>query len=258
MCLTYKLILSKHLKIANKSIMKVDVLAIGAHPDDVELGCSGTIAKEISKGKSVGILDLTRGELGTRGSSEIREEEARLAADILNVSFRENLEFKDGFFKNDKEHQLKLIKLIRKYRPDLILCNAPDDRHIDHPKGAKLVIDSCFLSGLKKIETIDDGVVQEPWRPINIYHYIQWKSLKPDFVVDISNHFKTKIKAVKAFKSQFYDGNETVHSTPISTKNFLDSIEYRARDLGRLTNVDYGEGFISARLPLIENISDLK
>ena len=133
-----------------------------------------------------------------------------------------------------------------------------DDRHIDHPKGANLVVDACFLSGLKKIETIDDGVVQEPWRPINIYHYIQWKSLKPDFVVDISNHFKTKIKAVKAFKSQFYDGNETVHSTPISTKNFLDSIEYRARDLGRLTNVDYGEGFISARLPLIENISDLK
>ena len=238
--------------------MKVDILAIGSHPDDVELGCSGTIAKEISNGKRVGIIDLTRGELGTRGSAEIREKEANQAAEILKVSFRENLNFKDGFFKNDEEHQLKLIQVIRKYRPDFILCNAPDDRHIDHPKGAKLVVDACFLSGLEKIESTLEGNKQEPWRPNNIYHYIQWKSLKPDFVVDISNHFKTKIKSVKAFKSQFYDGNETVHNTPISTKNFLDSIEYRARDLGRLTNVDYGEGFIAARIPLVENISELK
>ncbi len=238
--------------------MKVDILAIGSHPDDVELGCSGTIAKEISIGKRVGIIDLTRGELGTRGSAEIREKEANQAAEILKVSFRENLNFKDGFFKNDEEHQLKLIKVIRKYRPDFILCNAPDDRHIDHPKGAKLVLDACFLSGLEKIESTLEGNKQEPWRPNNIYHYIQWKSLKPDFIVDISNHFKTKIKSVKAFKSQFYDGNETVHNTPISTKNFLDSIEYRARDLGRLTNVDYGEGFIAARIPLVENISELK
>tara|TARA_Y100001958_G_scaffold80219_1_gene54191 strand:- start:99 stop:815 length:717 start_codon:yes stop_codon:yes gene_type:complete len=238
--------------------MKVDILAIGSHPDDVELGCSGTIAKEISNGKRVGIIDLTRGELGTRGSAEIREKEANQAAEILKVSFRENLNFKDGFFKNDEEHQLKLIQVIRKYRPDFILCNAPDDRHIDHPKGAKLVVDACFLSGLEKIESTLEGNKQEPWRPNNIYHYIQWKSLKPDFIVDISNHFKTKIKSVKAFKSQFYDGNETVHNTPISTKNFLDSIEYRARDLGRLTNVDYGEGFIAARIPLVENISELK
>ena len=240
------------------SNLNVDILAIGAHPDDVELGCSGTIAKEIAFGKKVGIIDLTRGELGTRGSAEIRDSEAKKAASILGVSFRQNLSFKDGFFTNDKAHQLELIKVIRKYKPKIVLCNAIDDRHIDHPKGANLVVDSCFLSGLKKIETIEDGVVQDPWRPINIYHYIQWKSLKPDFVVDISDHFQTKIKAVKAFKSQFYDGNETVHSTPISTKNFLDSIEYRARDLGRLTNVDYGEGFIASRLPLIENISDLK
>ena len=238
--------------------MKVDILAIGSHPDDVELGCSGTIAKEISNGKRVGIIDLTRGELGTRGSAEIREKEANQAAEILKVSFRENLNFKDGFFKNDEEHQLKLIQVIRKYRPDFILCNAPDDRHIDHPKGAKLVVDACFLSGLEKIESTLEGNKQEPWRPNNIYHYIQWKSLKPDFIVDISDHFKTKIKSVKAFKSQFYDGNETVHNTPISTKNFLDSIEYRARDLGRLTNVDYGEGFIAARIPLVENISELK
>ena len=238
--------------------MKIDILAIGAHPDDVELGCSGTIAKEIANNKKVGILDLTKGELGTRGSAEIREKEANDAAKILNVAFRENLNFKDGFFKNDEEHQLKLIQVIRKYRPDIILCNAIDDRHIDHPRGAKLVIDSCFLSGLKKIVTEYNNKEQEPWRPLNIYHYIQWKNLKPDFVVDISNFFEIKIKAVKSFKSQFYNEKESVHNTPISTKNFLDSIEYRARDLGRLTNVDYAEGFISARLPLIDSISVLK
>ena len=238
--------------------MKIDILAIGAHPDDVELGCSGTIAKEIANNKKVGILDLTMGELGTRGSAEIREKEANDAAKILNVAFRENLKFKDGFFKNDEEHQLKLIQVIRKYRPDIILCNAIDDRHIDHPRGAKLVIDSCFLSGLKKIVTEYNNKEQEPWRPLNIYHYIQWKNLKPDFVVDISNFFEIKIKAVKSFKSQFYNEKEPVHNTPISTKNFLDSIEYRARDLGRLTNVDYAEGFISARLPLIDSISVLK
>ena len=238
--------------------MKIDILAIGAHPDDVELGCSGTIAKEIANNKKVGILDLTKGELGTRGSAEIRETEANDAAKILNVAFRENLNFKDGFFKNDEKHQLKLIQVIRKYKPDIILCNAIDDRHIDHPRGAKLVIDSCFLSGLKKIVTEYNNKEQEPWRPLNIYHYIQWKNLKPDFVVDISNFFEIKVKAVKSFKSQFYNEKEPVHNTPISTKNFLDSIEYRARDLGRLTNVDYAEGFISARLPLIDSISVLK
>ena len=240
------------------SNLNVDILAIGAHPDDVELGCSGTIAKEIASGKKVGIIDLTRGELGTRGSAEIRDSEAKKAARILGVSFRENLSFKDGFFTNDKAHQLELIKVIRKYKPKIVLCNAIDDRHIDHPKGAKLVVDSCFLSGLKKIETNNDGVDQNPWRPENIYHYIQWKNLNPDFVVDISEYFDTKIKSVKAFESQFYNGNESVHDTPISTKNFLDSIEYRARDLGRLTGVEYAEGFIASRLPRIESISDLK
>ena len=240
------------------SDLNVDILAIGAHPDDVELGCSGTIAKEIALGKKVGIIDLTRGELGTRGSAEIRDSEAKKAAGILGVSFRENLNFKDGFFTNDEVHQLELIKVIRKYKPKIILCNAIDDRHIDHPKGAKLVVDSCFLSGLKKIETNHDGVDQNPWRPENIYHYIQWKNLNPDFVVDISEYFDTKIKSVKAFKSQFYNGNESVHDTPISTKNFLDSIEYRAKDLGRLTGVEYAEGFIASRLPRIESISDLK
>ena len=240
------------------SNLNVDILAIGAHPDDVELGCSGTIAKEIALGKKVGIIDLTRGELGTRGSAEIRDSEAKKAAGILGVLFRENLNFKDGFFTNDETHQLELIKVIRKYKPKIILCNAIDDRHIDHPKGAELVVDSCFLSGLKKIETNHEGVDQNPWRPENIYHYIQWKNLNPDFVVDVSEYFDTKIKSVKAFKSQFYNGNESVHDTPISTKNFLDSIEYRAKDLGRLTGVEYAEGFIASRLPIIESISDLK
>ena len=240
------------------SNLNVDILAIGAHPDDVELGCSGTIAKEIALGKKVGVIDLTRGELGTRGSAEIRDSEAKKAAGILGVSFRENLNFKDGFFTNDELHQLELIKVIRKYKPKIILCNAIDDRHIDHPKGAKLVVDSCFLSGLKKIKTNNEGTDQNPWRPENIYHYIQWKNLNPDFVVDISEYFDTKIKSVKAFKSQFYNGNESVHDTPISTKNFLDSIEYRAKDLGRLTGVEYAEGFIASRLPRIESISDLK
>ena len=240
------------------SDFNIDILAIGAHPDDVELGCSGTIAKEISDGKKVGILDLTRGELGTRGSVDIRDSEAKDAAKILGVSFRENLNFKDGLFTNDAAHQMKLIEIIRKYRPKIILCNAIDDRHIDHPKGAKLVIDSCFLSGLKKIKTSVQGIDQAPWRPDNIYHYIQWKNIKPDFVVDITGYIETKLKAVKAFKSQFYNGNETVHDTPISTKNFLDSIEYRAQDLGRLTGVDYAEGFTASRLPLIDKISDLK
>ena len=240
------------------SDLNVDILAIGAHPDDVELGCSGTIAKEIALGKKVGIIDLTRGELGTRGSAEIRDSEAKKAAGILGVSFRENLNFKDGFFTNDEVHQLELIRVIRNYKPKIILCNAIDDRHIDHPKGAKLVVDSCFLSGLKKIKTNNEGVDQNPWRPENIYHYIQWKNLNPDFVVDISEYFDTKIRSVKAFKSQFYNGNESVHDTPISTKNFLDSIEYRAKDLGRLTGVEYAEGFIASRLPIIESISDLK
>jgi len=240
------------------SDLNVDILAIGAHPDDVELGCSGTIAKEIALGKKVGIIDLTRGELGTRGSAEIRDSEAKKAAGILGVSFRENLNFKDGFFTNDEVHQLELIRVIRNYKPKIILCNAIDDRHIDHPKGAKLVVDSCFLSGLKKIKTNNEGVDQNPWRPENIYHYIQWKNLNPDFVVDISEYFDTKIRSVKAFKSQFYNGNESVHDTPISTKNFLDSIEYRAKDLGRLTGVEYAEGFIASRLPRIESISDLK
>lgn len=236
----------------------IDILAIGSHPDDVELGCGGTIAKEISMNKSVGIIDLTQGELGTRGNKEIRLKESTEASKILNVSFRENMHFRDGFFKNDEEHQIELIKKIRKYRPRIILCNAPSDRHIDHPKGAQLVIDSCFLSGLKKISTRLDNEEQQPWRPKNIYHYIQWNNLKPDFVVDISDFINIKLNVVKSYKSQLYDSDKkSQDNTPISTKNFLESVEYRAKDLGRLTGVDYAEGFIANRVPITESISEL-
>ena len=237
--------------------MKLDILAFGAHPDDVELGCSGTIAKEITNGKLVGIVDLTRGELGTRGTAETRDSEAKDAANILGVSVRENLKFADGFFVNDKKHQIEIIKVLRKYRPEIVLCNAIDDRHIDHGKGSSLVSDACFLSGLKKIETEVDGVSQEQWRPKVVYHYIQWKNLSPDFVVDITGHIETKMKAVHAYKTQFYDADSKEPETPISSKNFTDSIKYRARDLGRLIGVEYAEGFTSERFPAVDSISDL-
>lgn len=237
--------------------MKLDILAIGAHPDDVELGCGATIAKEISLGKKVGILDLTRGELGTRGSAEIRDKESKEAGEILGVSIRENLAFADGFFLNDKEHQIEIIKIIRKYRPAIILCNSVDDRHIDHPKGSELVSDACFLSGLMKIDTSLNGEKQKAWRPKQVYHYIQWKNLEPDFVVDISGFIETKIKAVKAYGSQFYDPNSKEPSSPISSKNFIESIEYRAQDLGRLVGVDYAEGFNSERYVAVKSFDNL-
>jgi len=236
---------------------KLDILAIGAHPDDVELSCSATIAKEISLGKNVGILDLTRGELGTRGSAEIRDEEARKAAKILGVSVRENLKFEDAFFVNDKKHQLEIIKVIRKYKPEIVLCNAIDDRHIDHGKGSKLTSDACFLSGLRKIETTLDGENQEPWRPKHVYHYIQWKNIEPDFVVDVSEFMDIKMEAVKAYSSQFFDPKSNEPVSPITSKNFLDSIKYRAQDLGRLIGKDYAEGFTVERFVAVNKLDDL-
>ena len=237
---------------------KIDILAIGAHPDDVELGCAGTIAKEISNGKKVGIVDLTRGELGTRGDVKTRDTESNNAAKLLGVEFRENLNFSDCFFVNDKKHQIKLVEIIRKYRPDIIIGNAIQDRHIDHSKASKLIADACFLSGLKKVSTKHNSKLQDPWRPVNVYHYIQWNNNKPDFVVDISDFIKNKLDAVMCYKTQFYNPNDSSESTPISTKNFLDSIEYRARDLGRLTGVEYAEGFNTLRIPIVDYISDLK
>jgi bacillithiol biosynthesis deacetylase BshB1 len=237
--------------------MKLDILAFGAHPDDVELGCGGTLAKEIALGKKVGIIDLTRGELGTRGSASLRDKEACNAKEILGVSIRENLAFADGFFINDKKHQLEIIKVLRKYQPDIVLCNAIDDRHIDHPKGSKLVSDACFLSGLLKISTNFEGKEQEKWRPKHVYHYIQWKNIEPDFVVDISGYIDIKVNAVMAYSSQFYDPKSKELETPITSKNFIDSIVYRAQDLGRLIGVEMAEGFTVERYAAVESLSDL-
>ena len=237
--------------------MKLDILAFGAHPDDVELGCGGTIAKEIALGKKVGIIDLTRGELGTRGSAEIRDQEANDAAVILGVAARENLNMRDGFFENDERHQMKIIQMIRKYQPEIVLCNAIEDRHIDHAKGSKLVSDACFLSGLLKIETVLEGVNQMAWRPKLVYHYIQWKNITPDFVVDITGFSDKKLAAIMAYRSQFYNPNTNEPTTPIATKNFLDSIHYRAQDLGRLIGTDFAEGFTVERHLAVNSLSDL-
>ena len=240
--------------------MKLDILAIGAHPDDVELGCGATIAKEIANGKKVGIIDLTRGELGTRGTAETRDEESTKAAKILGVVTRTNMEFADGFFINDKLHQLELIKMIRKYRPEIVLCNAIDDRHIDHAKASNLVSDACFLSGLLKIDTKnpDEDDWQEPWRPKHVYHYIQWKNIEPDFVLDVTGFMDKKMEAVLAYKTQFFDPTSKEPETPISSSNFTDSIAYRARDLGRLINVEHGEGFTVERYVAVDSLYDLK
>lgn len=238
--------------------MKLDILAFGAHPDDVELGCGATVAKEVSSGKKVGIVDLTRGELGTRGSAEIRDKEAANAAEILGVSVRENLRFRDGFFVNDETHQLEIIKMIRKYQPEIVLCNAIDDRHIDHGKGSRLVSDACFLSGLRRIETSLNGTIQKAWRPKLVYHYIQWKNIEPDFVVDVSDFMQTKLDAVMAYSSQFYDPNSKEPVSPIATKNFTESIEYRAKDLGRLIFSEYAEGFTVERYVAVNSLTDLK
>ena len=238
--------------------MKLDILAFGAHPDDVELGCSGTIAKEVSLGKKVGIIDLTRGELGTRGSVEIRNSESAKASEILGVVVRENLDMRDGFFVNDETHQLKVIEMIRKYQPEIVLCNAITDRHIDHGKGSKLVSDACFLSGLRQIKTELNGEAQEAWRPKVVYHYIQWQNVEPDFVVDISKFMDKKMESVLAYGSQFYDPKSNEPVTPITSKNFLDSVKYRAEDLGRLVGVEYAEGFTTERYLAVNSLGDLK
>ena len=237
--------------------MKLDILVFGAHPDDVELSCGATIAKEISLGRTVGIVDLTRGELGTRGTAEIRDEEAENAGKILGVSVRENLRFRDGFFTNDEAHQREVIRMIRKYQPEIVICNAVDDRHIDHGKGSKLVSDACFLSGLIKIETQEEGAFQDAWRPKLVYHYIQWKNLTPDFVVDVTGFMDIKVASLMAYKSQFYDPDSNAPVTPIATKNFKDSILYRAQDLGRLINTDYAEGFTVERYLAVNSLGDL-
>ncbi len=226
--------------------MKLDVLAIGVHPDDVELGCSGTLINELKRGKKTGILDLTQGELGTRGTIETRYAEAAAAAEIMGVQVRENLRMRDGFFKNDEAHQLQLIKYIRKYQPDVILANALDDRHPDHGRAGHLIADACFLSGLVKVETFDqNGQLQPKWRPKYILHYMQDWYHEPDLIVDISDSFEQRMKAVEAYTTQFHTSTSDAGGlqTYISTPDFLESVIGRARLLGKRIGVKYGEGF---------------
>ncbi len=232
--------------------MKLDILVFGAHPDDVELGCGGTVIKEVKAGKKVGIIDLTRGELGTRGTAETRTAETKKATDIMGVAIRENMNFKDGFFKDDEEHKLALIEKIRKYQPEIVITNAVSDRHPDHPRASQITVDACFLAGLEKIET-----GQETWRPKAIYHYIQFNDLTPDVVVDISSEMKGKLEAVKAYATQFFNPESKESETIISSQGFLDSVTYRAKDLGRQSNCEFAEGFIAHQLPKVESILEL-
>ena len=236
---------------------QIDILVFVAHPDDVELGCSGTILLQVSLGYKVGVIDLTRGELGTRGSVNIRNSEAEIASRKMGISFRKNLDFKDGFFDNNENNRLEIIKCIRYYQPKIIICNAPDDRHPDHGRGASLVYDASFLAGLEKIVTNYNGVLQTPFRPNILYHYIQYKDLKPDFIVDISQFMNKKMDVIKSYKSQFYNPESDEKETLISQKNFLELITNRASDLGRFISVDYAEGFLVRRYIGVDNLFNI-
>jgi len=233
--------------------MKLDILVFGAHPDDVELGCGGTVIKEVKAGKKVGVIDLTRGELGTRGSADTRNAETKLASKIMGVSIRENMDFKDGFFKDDEEHKLALIKKIRQYKPEIVITNAVSDRHPDHARGSEITVDACFLAGLEKIKT-----GQQVWRPRAIYHYIQFNYLTPDVVVDISAEIEVKLRAVKAYSTQFFNPESKERETIISSQGFLDSVSYRAQDLGRQANCKYAEGFLAHQMPKVDSLFDIK
>lgn len=238
--------------------MKLDILVLAAHPDDSEISCGGTIAKHASLGFKVGIVDFTRGELGTRGTPEQRAREATEGAKILGAEIRENLGLKDGFFQNNPEDQLPVIRAIRKFRPDIVLANAVYDRHIDHGKGASLAYDACFLAGLVKIQTFDEkGLKQESWRPRSVYHYIQSNYLEPDFVVDISDFMDTKMRAIKAFKTQFHDPQSLEPETYVSSPGFLKMLEARAVEFGHAIGTKYGEGFTVRRYPGINSLFDI-
>lgn len=228
--------------------MKLDILAFGVHPDDVELGCAGTIMAAIDQGKKVGIVDLTRGELGTRGTPTTRTQEAAAAAKIMGVDVRENLDMADGFFTNDEAHQRKIIALIRKYQPDIILANAPEDRHPDHGRSAKLVSDAAFLSGLRKIETIHEGVTQKAWRPAYTFHYIQDRFIQPSFVIDITAYMERKMEAVLAYGTQFTNADTSEPQTYISSPQFLETVKARALMLGKRIGVGYAEGYITEKI----------
>lgn len=237
--------------------MKLDILAFGAHPDDVELGAGGTLALQAKRGQKTGIIDLTRGEMGTRGTPEKRTEEAAKAAKILGCAVRENLDMRDGFITNSEPYQMAVITAIRKYQPEVVLYNAHTDRHPDHGNASTLVREACFKAGLEKIETTLNGVKQQRWRPKTAYQYIQYYSLQPDFIVDISASFTTKMESILAHDSQFYQENSTESTTVIASKNFFKSIEGRAREYGQRIYTEYGEGFLAERTLGISNISDL-
>src|SRR5665213_2325301 len=230
--------------------MKLGILAFGVHPDDVELGCSGVLLTEKNNGKKIGIIDLTRGELGTRGTAETRDEEAANSAKILGTDIRENLDMADGFFRDDEENQRKIITVLRKHQPEIILCNAPDDRHPDHGRAARLVTEAAFLSGLRKIETHDGKIRQEAWRPKYVFNYIQDQYFKPDFVVDISDFIEKKLEAIQSFKTQFFSGDsmDDEPQTYISTPEFLDSVINRSKVYGKMIGVKHAEGFLSKKM----------
>jgi bacillithiol biosynthesis deacetylase BshB1 len=238
--------------------MKLDILVLASHPDDAEISCAGTIARHVAMGHRVGIVDLTKGELGTRGTPELRTKEAAEAAKILGVAVRENLGLKDGFFQNDPTHQLAVIRIVRKFQPTIVLANAVYDRHIDHGKGASLAYDACFLSGLVRVETFDEnGKKQLPWRPNNVYHFIQSLYIEPDFIVDITDYWDKKVEAIKAFKSQFYDPESIEAETYVSNPGFVKMLEARAIDWGYAIGTKYGEGFTTRRYPGVKSLFDL-
>ncbi len=238
---------------------KLDILAVGVHPDDVELSCSGTLLRQISLGNSIGLLDLTLGELGTRGNATIRTQEAMAAAEIMGAKVREQLDLEDGFFVQNRDNLLKIIRIIRKYRPEIVLANAVEDRHPDHGRAAKLTAEACFLSGLMKIETLDtEGVAQAAWRPKAVYHYVQDRALKPDFAIDISDFVEKKYETIMAYKSQFYNPDNSEPMTPISSQSFLDSIRGKDAVYGRYIGVAYAEGYNVGRIIGVKNLFDLQ
>lgn len=237
--------------------MKLDILAFGAHPDDVELSAAGILMMEIANGKKAGVIDLTEGELGTRGTVEGRYREAADAAAIMGLSVRDNLRLADGFFANDEFHQRKVIAAIRRYRPEIVFCNAPEDRHPDHGRSAALVADACFLSGLRKIITDDNGLPQEAWRPKYVFHYIQDRYLNPDFVVDISPVFNRKVESILAHSTQFHNPALNEPQTYISSPQFLEGVKYRHQMFGKMIGVDYAEGFISKKMIGISSLDAL-
>ena len=237
--------------------MKLDILVFAAHPDDAELSCSGTIISHVNQGKKVGMVDFTKGELGTRGTVEIRMNEAKQAADILGLAVRENLGFEDIYFENDKAHQLEVIKMIRKFQPEIVLANAVEDRHPDHPKASQLALQACFMAGLKKIETKLDGIDQPAWRPRGVYHYIQSNFIKPDIIVDVSDYWDQRMASVKAFKSQFFNPDSREPETFISSPQFMQLLEARATEFGKSIGVKYGEGFTVDKNMGVKSLFDL-